>query len=129
MTPIGVLAGAVLVVDGLNGVSREIINHSSVGESSEGIFADGAIETAKFLGFSPESGLAVYNATTLTACVYSILGLARKPGAWRLFRWMPKDYYRQVDTMSRPKLTMKIVGYGLKGKVIFDLITTNNATR
>lgn len=28
--------------------------------------------------------------------------------------------------MSRPKLTMKIVGYGVKAKVIFDLLTTDN---
>lgn len=37
---------------------------------------------------------------------------------------MPRDFYRKVDTMSRPKLTMKIVGYGLKAKVIFDLLST-----
>jgi hypothetical protein len=27
--------------------------------------------------------------------------------------------------MSKPKLTMKIVGYGIKAKVIFDLISTD----
>jgi len=58
--------------------------------------------------------------------VYSIVGLARKTGAWRLFRWLSYDYYREVSTMSTPKLTMKIVGYGLKAKVIFDLLTTEN---
>ncbi|WP_332637252.1 hypothetical protein [Enterobacter sp. 342] len=36
---------------------------------------------------------------------------------------MPVDYYRKVSTLSRPKLTMKIVGYGVKAKVIFDLMT------
>lgn len=82
------------------------------------------MNVAHFMGFRPEIGLAIYNAVTLSASVYSIFELARKPEAWRLFKWMPRDFYRKVDTMSRPKLTMKIVGYGLKAKVIFDLLST-----
>ena len=80
------------------------------------------MEAAQFLGFSSKNGLAFYNAVTLGASVYSIFGLARKPGAWQLFRWLPRDYYRKVDTMSKPKLTMKIAGYGVKAKVIFEFL-------
>ncbi|MFX2612087.1 hypothetical protein V6282_26300, partial [Enterobacter mori] len=49
-------------------------------------------------------------------------------GQEQLFRWLPHDYYRKVSTMNTPKLTMKIVGYGVKAKVIFDLLTTENGT-
>lgn len=35
----------------------------------------------------------------------------------------------KVDTMSRPKLTMKIVSYGVKAKVIFDLLSTDQDHR
>ncbi|WP_207625056.1 DUF4225 domain-containing protein, partial [Enterococcus faecium] len=56
------------------------------------------------------------NGVTLGASVYSIVGLARKTGAWGLFRWLQHDYYRKVSTMSTPTLTMKIVGYGVKQK-------------
>lgn len=127
MTPIGVLAGAILFVDGFNGITKEA-SHIRYGDQfkSDGIFADSSMEAAKYMGFKPESGLAFYNAVTLSASVYSIFGLARKPGAWRLFRWLPRDYYRKVETMNRPKLTMKIVGYGVKAKVIFDLLATEN---
>ncbi|MDT8851184.1 DUF4225 domain-containing protein [Pantoea dispersa] len=127
MTPLGILAGAILFVDGINGITKEA-SHLRYGDQSksEGIFADSSMEAAKYLGFKPESGLAFYNAVTLSASVYSIFGLARKPGAWRLFRWLPRDYYRKVETMSKPKLTMKIVGYGVKAKVIFDLLTPEN---
>ena len=86
------------------------------------------MEAAQFLGFSSKNGLAFYNAVTLGASVYNIFGLARKPGAWRLFRWLPRDYYRKVGTKSKPKLTMKIAGYGVKAKVIFDLLATDNST-
>lgn len=30
---------------------------------------------------------------------------------------------QKISTLSRQKLTMKIVGYGVKAKVIFDLMT------
>ncbi|MDU4748916.1 hypothetical protein FHW04_004290 [Pantoea sp. AN62] len=130
MTPLGVLAGAILVADGANGITKEIINFNSGSQvHSEGVIADKVIDIAQFMGFKAESGLAFYNAVTLSASVYSIFGLARKPGAWRLFRWLPRDYYRKVDTMNRPKLTMKIVGYGVKAKVIFDLLSTDQDHR
>lgn len=127
MGPVGVLAGATLIVDGINGLSKELINFAQPTghSSSKGIVADSVMQTAQFMGFSPKTGLAFYNGITLGASFYSIFGLVRKPGAWRLFRWMPSDYYRKVETMSRPKLTIKIVGYGVKAKVIFDLLTTD----
>ncbi|QKJ87093.1 DUF4225 domain-containing protein [Paramixta manurensis] len=125
-TPIGVLAGAVLVTDGFNGLSKEF-SHQVLHESaSEGFAANAAMSTAEFMGFSRENGLGVYKSISLAANAYSILGLIRKPGAWRLFRYMPVDYYRKVSTLSRPKLTMRIVGYGVKAKVIFDLMTIND---
>ncbi|MEG3131015.1 DUF4225 domain-containing protein [Pantoea cypripedii] len=130
MNPIGMLAGAILVADGANGVTRETLKLLSDDQShSQGIVADGAMNVAQFMGFKPESGLAAYNAVTLSASVYSIVGLVRKPGAWRLFRWLPRDYFRKIDTMSRPKLGMKIVGYGVKAKVIFDLLSTDQTQR
>ncbi len=131
MTPLGVLSGAILVIDGVNGLSKEIIPRLyGEQQKTEGIFADGTIVAAKFMGFKPESGLAFYNTITLTASIYSIWGLSTKPAAWRLFRWLPMDYYREIDTISRPKLTMKIIGYGVKAKVIFDLldVDTSNTT-
>ncbi|MBD8145856.1 DUF4225 domain-containing protein [Pantoea agglomerans] len=126
-TPLGILSGAILITDGINQISKEAINLSKISDSkSEGIIADQTMEIAKFMGFKPESGLAVYNSISLAASVYSIVGLSRRPEAWRLFRYLPGDFYRKVNTISKPKLTMKIAGYGVKAKVIFDLISTDN---
>lgn len=99
--------------------SHQILHDST----AEGFAANAAMSTAEFMGFSSQSGLGVYKSISLVANAYSILGLIRKPGAWRLFRYMPVDYYRKISTLSRQKLTMKIVGYGVKAKVIFDLMT------
>ncbi|MFD1802400.1 DUF4225 domain-containing protein [Mixta tenebrionis] len=129
MTPLGVLAGAVLVTDGANGVSKEIAHYAMNNKNSEGLVADAAISTAEFMGFSRNSGLGTYKSISLVANAYSIFGLFRRPGSWRLFRYLPVDYYRKVSTMSRPKLTMKIVGYGVKAKVIFDLMSVTDAVQ
>lgn len=130
MGPIGMLAGAVLIADRINGLTKEVLNfeQTTSHKPSQGIVADSVIQTAQFMGFSPKTGLAFYNGVTLSANIYSIVGLARKTGAWRLFRWLPHDYYRKVNTMSTPKLTMKIIGYGVKAKVVFDLLTTHEGT-
>ena len=126
-TPLGILSGAIHITDGINQISKEAINLSKIsGSKSVGIIADQTMEIAKFMGFKPESGLAVYNSISLAASVYSIVGLSRRPEAWRLFRYLPGDFYRKVNTISKPKLTMKIVGYGVKAKVIFALISTDN---
>lgn len=127
MPAIGMLAGAILVMDGANGITKEIdVLRNGKNSTSEGIFGDGAMQLAKFMGFKPESGLAVYNSISLAASIYSIVGLSRKPEAWRLFRYLPSDFYRKVNTLPPPKLTMKIAGYGVKAKVIFDLINTDS---
>ena len=121
--PLGVLAGAILVVDGFNGLSKEFSHQVLHDSTSEGFVANAAMSTAEFMGFSSKSGLGLYKSISLVANAYSIFGLIRKQGTWRLFRYIPVDYYRKVSTLSRPKLTMKIVGYGVKAKVIFDLMT------
>lgn len=126
MTPLGVLAGAVLVTDGANGISQEIAHYAMDDKTSEGLVANAAMSTAEFMGFSCNSGLGVYKSISLVANTYSIFGLLRRPGTWRLFRYLPADYYRKISTMSRPQLTIKIAGYGVKAKVIFDLMSATD---
>lgn len=129
MTPMGILAGAVLVIDGANGISKEFANYVMGIKNTEGLMADAAMSSAQFMGFSPNSGLAVYKSISLVANAYTVFGLFRRPGTWRLFRYMPSDYFRKVNTMSRAKLTMHIVGYGVKAKVIFDLMSVKDAVQ
>ncbi|WP_061799665.1 DUF4225 domain-containing protein [Serratia ficaria] len=123
-TPIGAMAGVILIADGFNTLSREFEQQVRDKPASEGIIANGAMTTAEFMGFSRDSGLGAFKAVSLAANAYSIFGLLKRPGTWRLFHYIPTDFYRKVETMNRPMLTMKIVGYGLKAKVVFDLMTT-----
>lgn len=84
---------------------------------------------AEFMGFSRDVGLGVFNATTLAASVYSVFGLTGKAEAWRLFRYLPGDYYRKVQTMSPGKLSMKVLGWGVSAKVVLELLTHDDQNR
>lgn len=123
MTPVGMVAGAILVMDGANGISREMNRKMLGSPTSEGMVADGVMDIAQFMGFRRESGLGIYNSVSLAASVYTVFGAIRKPEAWRLFRWLPLDFYRRVGGMNRAKLTMKVVGWGVSAKVVFDLMS------
>ena len=123
MTPAGMLAGAILVGDALNTVTREAARQLLNETASEGILADGAMTVAEFMGFSRDVGLGIFNATTLAANVYGVFGLTGKAEAWRLFRYLPGDYYRKVETMSPGRLTMKVLGWGVSAKVVLELLT------
>ncbi|HCM9499323.1 TPA: DUF4225 domain-containing protein [Enterobacter asburiae] len=123
MNPVGALAGAILVMDGANAISKEINRTLQHQPNSEGMLADGVMDIAQFMGFKRESALGVFNSVSLAASVYTVFGAIRKPESWRLFRYLPLDFYRKVDGMNRAALTMKIVGWGVSAKVSFDLIS------
>lgn len=123
MNPVGALAGAILIMDGANAISKEINRTLQHQPNSEGMLADGVMDIAQFMGFKRESALGVFNSVSLAASVYTVFGAIRKPESWRLFRYLPLDFYRKVDGMNRAALTMKIVGWGLSAKVSFDLIS------
>ncbi|ENY0881495.1 DUF4225 domain-containing protein [Enterobacter hormaechei] len=53
--------------------------------------------------------MGIFNVTTLAASVYGVFGMTGKADAWRLFRYLPGDYYRKVETMSLGKLTSKLI--------------------
>ncbi len=67
MTPLGVLAGAILVTDGTNSISKEVARYATNNTTSEGLVANAAMSTAEFMGFSRENGLGVYKSISLAA--------------------------------------------------------------
>lgn len=87
MTPLGVLAGAILVTDGTNSISKEVARYATNNTTSEGLVANAAMSTAEFMGFSRENGLGVYKSISLAAHAYTIFGLLRRL-VRRLFRYL-----------------------------------------
>lgn len=52
MMPVGVVAGAIIVVNGFNTLSREVGRTFLNDKQTEGMFADGPMAFAEFLGFA-----------------------------------------------------------------------------
>lgn len=120
MTPVGMLAGTVMVEDSLTG---------SCTSASEGILTDVAMSIAEFMGDSRDIGLGIFNATMLAAGVYGMFGLTGKAETWRLFCYLPGEYYRKVETMSLGKLTMMVMVWGGSAKVVLELLTRDDRSR
>lgn len=123
--PVGMVAGAVLVIDGFNTISKEIVSSISGDKKYEGMVADEFISMAKFLGFSPKVGLATYKTISLAANTFNVFGLLKKKGTFSLFRHVPRDFYRNADKMSSSMLTIKVVGFGLEAKAIIGVISAS----
>lgn len=64
MNPVGALAGAILVIDGANAISKEINRTLQHQPNSEGMLADGVMDIAQFMGFKRESALGVFNSVS-----------------------------------------------------------------
>ncbi|MGS6320427.1 DUF4225 domain-containing protein, partial [Enterobacter hormaechei] len=64
MNPVGALAGAILVMDGANAISKEINRTLQHQPNSEGMLADGVMDIAQFMGFKRESALGVFNSVS-----------------------------------------------------------------
>ncbi|MEG5986678.1 DUF4225 domain-containing protein [Enterobacter kobei] len=117
-----VVAGAVIVVNGFNTISRKAAHNLLGDKQTEGIFADGSMEIAEFLGFSRQQGLGTYKAVTLFSEVYGAYGLRLKPEAQRLWYWTRPDFFRKVYGTPRPAMALKIAEWGVKAKVALDLL-------
>ncbi|WP_250116836.1 DUF4225 domain-containing protein [Pectobacterium quasiaquaticum] len=107
-TYIGRFMGAHIVFTGTSS-SIESFFHLIGNDNEIGFMKSGYIRTAEFLGFDKKSGLLAYHSVDLVTSFYGIVNLTLKPDAWRLFRYIPRDYCRKINTMSRASLMLKII--------------------
>jgi len=111
---IGVVAGSSLILNGVGSAIEGIDKLRNVPNPSNPV-RDAYEDVADFLGFDQRLGLLTYQVVDLTTSYYGILKLTVKPEAWRLFKYLPTDYYRKVQTMSKPALAVKGAGAAIKG--------------
>ncbi|PWC14964.1 hypothetical protein B4923_02685 [Brenneria roseae subsp. americana] len=119
-TYIGKFIGANIVLNGVSS-SMESFLHLIGRDNSVGFMKSGYMHTAEFLGFDKKSGLLAYHSVDLVSSFYGIVKLTLKPDAWRLFKYIPSDYYRKINTMSRASLMLKMVGAGNKIRIMSDI--------
>lgn len=123
LSPVGVVAGGILVVNGINGIDKEIERLFTDNKTTEGFLADAYMGGAQAMGFERCTGLAVYNSVDLAANAFSVYGLIKKKESWRLFYSLREDFYRNYDSMTQTKKLQKNLSLGLKGKGILDIMS------
>ncbi|MGE9549953.1 DUF4225 domain-containing protein [Erwinia amylovora] len=110
---IGTVVGVNLVLNGASS-AYESLQKLQGKNDAEGFMKVAYMDAAEFLGFDRKSGMLAYQAVDLSTSYYGILKLSLKPESWRLFKYLPSDYYRKISTMSRPALIIKGVGAASK---------------
>ncbi|AUX71777.1 DUF4225 domain-containing protein [Erwinia pyrifoliae] len=111
---LGMLAGSALVANGAGSAVESIDKLRGIPNPSNPV-KEAYEDTAEFFGFDPRLGLLAYQVVDLTTSYYGIFKLTLKPETWRLFKYLPTDYYRKVQVMSKPALALKGVGAAVKG--------------
>lgn len=117
---LGVIGGATIILHGANGVQEVIKNLIYDTDSSTGFMLNGYIATAEFLGFDKRVGAIAYNTMSIGLSGYGMARLVLKPDVWRLFRYIPTDYVRNIKTMGYGSLAIEGVGNTLSLKAIND---------
>lgn len=103
---VGTIIGAHLI---LNGASSSIagIERLKGNENAIDFMQDAYMGTAEFLGFERKTGMLAYYAADLTTSFYGVIKLSLKPDVWRLYRYLPADYYRKINSMGRSALAIQ----------------------
>lgn len=114
---IGIIAGSALITNGAGAMAESIDKLRGVPNPSNPV-KEAYEDSAEFLGFDRRLGLLTYQVVDLTTSYYGIVKLTLKPEAWRLFKYLPTDYYRKVQVMSKPALALKGAGAAVKGTAI-----------
>ncbi|WP_158783022.1 DUF4225 domain-containing protein [Pantoea sp. BAV 3049] len=111
---IGTVVGVHLI---LNGTSTlvEKISKLEGNKDAVGFMKNAYMDSAEFFGFDRKLGMLAYQGVDLGTSYYGILKLSLKPKAWRLFHYIPSDYFRKISSMSRPALAIK--GVSAAGKI------------
>jgi Protein of unknown function (DUF4225) len=117
---IGVIAGATIFLHGINSLQEIITNLKNGTDSSTGFMLNGYIATAEYLGFDKKAGIMAYNFMSLGLSGYGMARLVLKPESWRLFRYIPTDYVRNIKTIGYGSLAIEAVGNTLSVKAIND---------
>ncbi|BCG07789.1 DUF4225 domain-containing protein [Buttiauxella agrestis] len=122
---IGVLAGATLVLTGINTV-QENVQKIQGDKKPTGWIREKTMQTAEFMGFDRKTGDLAYLVLDLSSSLYVIGGLFLKPEAWRLFHYLPTDFQRKITTMGKTALSLKVISTGNKIRVIDKTYTSED---
>jgi hypothetical protein len=118
---VGVIGGATIFLHGINGVEESLKNLINHNDNTMGFLQKRYIATAEFLGFDKKAGMMAYNLVGIGLSGYGMARLVLKPDTWRLFRYIPSDYVRNIKTMGYGSLAIEGTSNIISIKAINDI--------
>lgn len=125
-TFLGKLIGAHITLNGVDALTENAAKLLFGDREYVGFMKKGYMGVADFLGFDKKIGLIGYHSVDMATSLYGVFKLTLKPDARRLFKYIPEDYYRQINTISRTALTLKFIGAGNKIRIISGIMNEDN---
>jgi Protein of unknown function (DUF4225) len=123
---IGTIVGAHLILNGASSIS-EGVQRLRGNKNATGFMQDAYMGTAEFFGFERKTGMLAYYTADLTTSFYGVIKLSLKPDAWRLYKYIPSDYYRKINSMGKPALAIQGVKATNKIRVIGSTYLDDNS--
>lgn len=103
-----VVAGAPLIAHGANNIYENGQNLLTGRNDAQGPVRKGYQAAASAMGGSIHDGNIAYGTADIGLSLYSLGRLVKKPGAWRLFRYVRSDYVRTYQQMGGTALSLEI---------------------
>lgn len=125
MNVVGILAGCTLVFHGASAVLAGIDKVSGV-KYPQNIAQNTYESAAVFLGFDRKIGSLAYQGVDMAASMYGLFKPIFKDNSWRLFNWMPKDFYHKINTLTPSALTIEAGKAGYKMYAIGNTYMSEN---
>jgi hypothetical protein len=118
--PVGVVIGIHVFLSGFDSVT-ESVERLRGNKEAVGFMKDAYMNGAEYLGFSRKQGLIAFHSVDAVTSAYGALKFVVKPSARRLFHYMPNEYVRKFQTMSKTMLTLNFFGTSYKGAVAYGV--------
>ncbi|MFK8258616.1 DUF4225 domain-containing protein [Erwinia sp. AnSW2-5] len=117
---IGKIAGFYVMASGASSTSESLLKLLG-SDSAPNLLRDSYVGIAHFMGFDKKAGLTAYHSMEIITSAYGVFRMSVKPDSWRLYKFIPSDFYIQVGRMSKASLMLEVVVSGNNLRFIYGM--------
>lgn len=112
------VVGTPLILHGMNSIEEGVYGQDHVGFARQGYRY-----LVQSMGYSETIGDTIYYTVDIGTSMYGLFKLELKPEAWKLFRYLVKDFERAFRQMTKFGLSTEVVGDTISLYKIYDSLT------
>ncbi|MEJ5175594.1 DUF4225 domain-containing protein [Erwinia sp. MYb416] len=117
---VGKIAGSYIIISSGTSMLENILKLYGK-EDPPNFLKDAYVGVAKFMGFDRRIGLTTYHSMEIVSSAYGVFKMSLKADAWRLYKFIPSDFYIQVGRMSKASLMLEVVVSGNNLRLIYGM--------